>query len=242
MLSSPDRSREAGVREAVNPPEAASPQAETPTEPEAAPSVARAPSAEPSAAEEPALEREPSAPSAQAIQPENEAERRSQEALRTIRRTAETRRASPPESMAKALPPRALPQADPKGVLELPLAPRRAETASSEAAEPAEQPAAQKPAPATVVDDSRLEREMGMLAMAQRVLTSDPERALRLARQGEQEFAGSMFTHERQQVLLLALIELGRTAEARRLAKPYLERYPNGPFSDRLRRALANAR
>jgi len=102
--------------------------------------------------------------------------------------------------------------------------------------------AAATPAPAPVVDDARLEREMGMLAVAQRVLKTDPERALRLARQGEQEFAGSMFTQERQQVLLLALIELGRIGEAKRLALPYLKRYPNGPFSDRLRGALAAAK
>jgi hypothetical protein len=102
--------------------------------------------------------------------------------------------------------------------------------------------AAVTPAPAPVVDDARLEREMGMLAVAQRVLKTDPERALRLARQGEQEFAGSMFTQERQQVLLLALIELGRIGEAKRLALPYLKRYPNGPFSDRLRSALAAAK
>jgi len=101
--------------------------------------------------------------------------------------------------------------------------------------------AAATPAP-VVVDDARLEREMGMLAVAQRVLKTDPERALRLARQGEQEFAGSMFTQERQQVLLLALIELGRIGEAKRLALPYLKRYPNGPFSDRLRSALAAAK
>jgi len=102
--------------------------------------------------------------------------------------------------------------------------------------------AAATPAPAPVVDDARLEREMGMLAVAQRVLKTDPERALRLARQGEQEFAGSMFTQERQQVLLLALIELRRIDEAKRLALPYLKRYPNGPFSDRLRSALAAAK
>lgn len=112
---------------------------------------------------------------------------------------------------------------------------QRTAATAAEAAAPA-------PAPAPVVDDARLEREMGMLAVAQRVLKTDPERALRLARQGEQEFAGSMFTQERQQVLLLALIELRRIDEAKRLALPYLKRYPNGPFSDRLRSALAAAK
>jgi hypothetical protein len=93
-----------------------------------------------------------------------------------------------------------------------------------------------------VLDDARLEREMGMLAVTQRVLHGDPARALNLARQGEAEFGGSMFTQERQQLLLLSLVKLGRMDEARRLAKTYLARYPNGPFSDRVRRALATGR
>jgi hypothetical protein len=118
----------------------------------------------------------------------------------------------------------------------------RSASDESGAQQPAAQEAAVAPAPKPVVDDARLEREMGMLATAQRVLKSDPQRALRLARQGEQEFAGSMFTQERQQVLLLALIELGQMSEAKRLALPYLKRYPNGPFSDRLRKALATGR
>lgn len=99
-----------------------------------------------------------------------------------------------------------------------------------------DEPAAQQPAP---VDDTRLEREMGMLAVAQRVLQVDPARTLSLARQGEAEFAGSMFTPERKQLELLALVKLGRLDEAKRLARPYLARYPNGPFSDRVRRALS---
>jgi hypothetical protein len=91
-------------------------------------------------------------------------------------------------------------------------------------------------------DDAALEREMMMLAVAQRALASDPARALELAHQGEHEFAGSMFTQERQQVLLLALVKLGRLDEAKRLAKPFLARYRQGPFSDRVRRALATGK
>jgi len=107
-------------------------------------------------------------------------------------------------------------------------------------------PAAEPTAPAVVAparqDDAALEREMGMLSVAQRVLQSDPERALKLARQGEAEFAGSMFTQERQQLLLLSLIKLGRVDEAKRLARTYLARYPHGPFTDRVRRSLLSGR
>lgn len=99
-----------------------------------------------------------------------------------------------------------------------------------------------EPEPKPVVDEARLEREMAMLAMTQRVLFTDAARALNLARQGEAEFEGSMFTQERQQLLLLALVKLGRVDEAKRLARPYLSRYPHGPFSDRVRRALATGR
>ncbi len=92
------------------------------------------------------------------------------------------------------------------------------------------------------LDDGRLEREMQMLAVAQRVLREDPARALRLAHQGEHEFAGSMFSAERQQVAVLALVRLGRLDEARRIGKAFLSKYPNAPWSQRLRHALATGR
>ena len=92
------------------------------------------------------------------------------------------------------------------------------------------------------ISDARLEREMQMLAVAQRVLTTDPERSLRLTRQGEQEFRGSMFSAERTHVSLLALVQLGRVDEARRLGAPFLRAYPNAPWSARLRQALASGR
>ena len=107
---------------------------------------------------------------------------------------------------------------------------------------PAEQ-AVQPPAPQRPeVDESRLEREMQMLAVAQRVLTQDPERALRMAQQGEREFPKTMFSAERQQVAFLAMVKLGRIDEARRVGQPFLAKYPNAPWSARLRRALATGR
>ena len=99
-----------------------------------------------------------------------------------------------------------------------------------------------KPEPAVVLDDARLEREMQMLAVTQRVLAEDPARALRLARQGEHEFPRTMFSAERKQLALLALVGLGRVDEARRLGRPFLAAYPNAPWSARLERALATGR
>jgi hypothetical protein len=92
------------------------------------------------------------------------------------------------------------------------------------------------------VTGARLEREMRMLAVAQRVLTEDPERSLKLCRQGENEFRGSMFSAERKQVALLALVQLGRVDEARREGIPFLRAFPNAPWSARLREALSSGR
>jgi hypothetical protein len=120
--------------------------------------------------------------------------------------------------------------------------PLAAVAASDDAADTHAKDSAAKPPVAVQNDDARLEREMQMLAVAQRVLTTDPARALRLAHQGDHEFPGSMFSAERKQVGLLALVQLGRLDEARRLGKPFLAAYPNAPWSERLRRALATGR
>lgn len=111
------------------------------------------------------------------------------------------------------------------------------QTAEAEAVKPAAAEAKKPVQP--VVDESRLEREMQMLAVTQRVLSSDPARALRLSEQGEREFSGSMLSAERRQLRLLALVKLGRVDEARREGRRFLARYPKAPWSERLRRALA---
>jgi len=93
----------------------------------------------------------------------------------------------------------------------------------------------------TRVNKNPFDRETRMLAVANRLLESDPERSLELAKRGEREFTGSMFTEERRHVLILALIKLSRLDEARQLAGPYLRDYPKSPFSQRIRHALAKA-
>ncbi|MEY4580311.1 MAG: hypothetical protein RL701_5014 [Pseudomonadota bacterium] len=115
------------------------------------------------------------------------------------------------------------------------------EAAAAAQAKPSQPTAAEPQQPegrAAVEPDTRLEREMQMLAVAQRVLADDPARALRLTKQGESEFPRSMFSAERTQISLLALIQLGHLDEARRLAVPFLRAYPNAPWTPRLREAL----
>jgi len=115
------------------------------------------------------------------------------------------------------------------------------ESVRQEPGGPSTAPRAPQPV-AQVESDSRLEREMQMLAVAQRVLADDPERTLRLARQGEREFPRSMFSAERKQLALLALVQLGRLQEARRSAAPFLRAYPSAPWTPRLREALATGK
>ena len=119
------------------------------------------------------------------------------------------------------------------------------ETATDKVMEPrpktVRRPAPQ-PSPDPDVASDHLEREMRMLKVAQAVLLSNPERALRLTQQGEREFGGSLFAQERQHLLILSLVQLGRMDSAKRHAADYLRRYPHGPFSDRVRKALASGR
>ena len=87
-------------------------------------------------------------------------------------------------------------------------------------------------------DTEQCRRALGVVSEEARRLSRVLASLLTLARAD----AGSMFAQERQQVVLLALVKLGRMDEARRLAKPYLARYPHGPFSERVRRALATGK
>ena len=112
------------------------------------------------------------------------------------------------------------------------------EASSREAAVAPQPKAAVKPEPSPSAREELLEREMRMLKVAQAVLDSDPARSLRLVEMGEREFAGSIFTQERQYVHIVALARLGRNDEAHRMAAAYLSTYPSGPFSERVRQAL----
>lgn len=115
------------------------------------------------------------------------------------------------------------------------------EALARKAAEQAEQDRAAREEARRVAEE-RLKREMAQLMQATQALTSNPARALSLAQAGEQEFRNSLFSEERQHVLLLALIKLGRLDEAERRAEPYLRAHPDSPFARRVRNALQDAK
>jgi hypothetical protein len=95
-----------------------------------------------------------------------------------------------------------------------------------------------KPAPdkAGLVDF--LESEAALVNAARKALPTDPAKALALMEEAEQHYSGGAMVQERRGYTILALVALGRTDEAQGLADAYLERWPNGPLSRRVRDAL----
>lgn len=92
---------------------------------------------------------------------------------------------------------------------------------------------------ASAVDpDDALRRETAHLAETRRLAVRDPQAALSLAERGHREFPHGMFREEREAIAIFALDELGRTRAARGRATAFLELYPNGPFSERMRRTV----
>ncbi len=116
----------------------------------------------------------------------------------------------------------------------MPAAP---EPAAVPEAEPAAEP---RPRPRTTSADrdDRIAREIAGVADARSALASDPARALSLARQGDRDFPGGILRPERAAIAVLALDGLGRTSESRAAAERYLQRWPRGPFAERIRRIV----
>ena len=77
--------------------------------------------------------------------------------------------------------------------------------------------------------------ELQQVAAAERLLGTDPARALDLARAAGSRFPAGFVREEREYVVIAALAKLGRTAEARPLAERFLRDYPDGAFSRRVR-------
>jgi hypothetical protein len=73
---------------------------------------------------------------------------------------------------------------------------------------------------------------------ARQALANDPAKTLALMQAAEQQFPNGAMIQERRGYAILALVALGRTAEAEQQANAYLERWPNGPLSRRVKDAL----
>jgi hypothetical protein len=93
------------------------------------------------------------------------------------------------------------------------------------------------PMPEPVPIDPATE-EIWQLNVARKALEHDPAKTLALVEALEQQFPDGVMIEERRGYAILALVALGRTAEAEQRADSYLERWPNGTMSRRVRRAL----
>lgn len=80
--------------------------------------------------------------------------------------------------------------------------------------------------------------EAAQINAARKALADDPATTLALMQAAEQQFPNGAMIQERRGYAILALVALGRTAEAQEQADAYLERWPNGPLSRRVRDAL----
>jgi len=93
----------------------------------------------------------------------------------------------------------------------------------SSSAAPAEQA---KPAETSKLDEATLTERIRQSA------TQDPATALALAEEGERRFPHSASAEERGALAIRALINLQRIGAARGRAEVFLQRYPNGPYSN----------
>jgi hypothetical protein len=112
-------------------------------------------------------------------------------------------------------------------------------SARSDGGEPAGQLAA-SPRPASkspAVEEPAVE-EAKLIDAARKALADDPARTLELTEQAADRFPAGAMIQERRGYAILALLALDRRAEAEDQADEYLERWPKGPLSRRIREGL----
>jgi hypothetical protein len=86
-------------------------------------------------------------------------------------------------------------------------------------------------------DDGAFRREMELMASARKALARDPAGTLRLTARAAKEFPKGFFAEEREALTVLALVGLGRNELAQKRAKAFLQRYPSGTFSEKVKQA-----
>ncbi len=118
------------------------------------------------------------------------------------------------------------------------LAPR-ASTASVASTSASAAPSVASPSPAPSAA-ATLSEEAGLLQRAERALAGNqPNAALSALAEHERRFPAGVLHEERQAARVLALCELGRTAEARALARAFVVKSPDSVLVPRLERSCA---
>jgi hypothetical protein len=80
--------------------------------------------------------------------------------------------------------------------------------------------------------------EAKLIDAARKALAEDPAKALELTEQIAERFPDGAMIQERRGYAILALLALDRRTEAEDRAEEYLERWPKGPLSRRIREGL----
>lgn len=87
---------------------------------------------------------------------------------------------------------------------------------------------------AAPVTSSTIKPEMDQLAEIRRA--SQPARALALAEEGHARFPRGVFWQEREARAIGALVSLGRSGEAKARARAFVEKHPESPMAEGLRK------
>jgi hypothetical protein len=89
-------------------------------------------------------------------------------------------------------------------------------------------------APTSPAEAPSRDTEFSLLEQAQRALHADPRRALELADRDEREFPSGALAQERAVIAIEALVQLGRTDEARAHAQTFFQVFPGSAHGPRV--------
>lgn len=110
---------------------------------------------------------------------------------------------------------------------------------NSDGGEPASVAASPRPTSKSLPTSDPALDEAKLIDAARKRLAEDPAAALALTEQAAKRFPKGAMVQERRGYAILALIALDRVDEAEQRASEYLERWPKGPLSRRIREGLS---
>ncbi|HET9932300.1 MAG TPA: hypothetical protein VFQ35_16465 [Polyangiaceae bacterium] len=93
-------------------------------------------------------------------------------------------------------------------------------------------------APAKSADEDSLSGESRLLNQAHRALTTDPARALAIAREHAKRYPHGQLAAERELIMVQALVKLGRTREAEARGQELRKTAPKSIYEERLDKVL----